>query len=242
MRVFDCNRLLGALPSIPTAGSEDETLAQLDHLGIDGACVTPAWMLHGDPRTSAEFEAASGTSPSSSRLVRVSVVIPGSAAAGWPRHPEMLRGELAVRACPVRHRFDPLGRSALEWWSFLAEAEMPLLLDAGEIGLPLVARIAGAVPRLRIVVLAAGYRENARIGELASEHPNLFFETGTIIGAGAIEWLAGELGAHRMLFGTGAPEWDDAGPRFQLDRLMLSAGDVELIAGGSWERLVGGRQ
>jgi len=55
----------------------------------------------------------------------------------------------------------------------------------------------------------------------------------------AVEWVARRYGAHRVLFGTGAPVTDDAGPRFRLDHLELSADEVELIAGGNVMELLG---
>ncbi|MFG2007229.1 amidohydrolase family protein [Spirillospora sp. NPDC048911] len=49
----------------------------------------------------------------------------------------------------------------------------------------------------------------------------------------------GRYGPHRVLFGTGAPVTDDAGPRFQLDHLDLPAADAALIGGGNARALLG---
>lgn len=127
----------------------------------------------------------------------------------------------------------------MNWWRALEDRGTPLALDASECGLSDVHALATAVPGLRILLLAPGYRELRRLAELAERAPKIHFETGTIVGAGAIEWLARTIGAHRLVFGTGAPLWDDAGPRFQLEHLDLPAHDVELIAYGSWARMIG---
>lgn len=196
-------------------------------------------MIYGDPRAEAEYESARGTDIASDRLVRVPVVIPGIAGAGWPVNANLVADTAMVRACPERHRFDPSGPYAMRLWNDLAERDTVLALDAAELGLSAIAIVARAVPKLRILVLSPGYRELLRIAELLETLPGLYLETGTVISAGGLEWLARTAGAHRLVFGTGAPLWDSAGPRFQLDHLNLSQQDVELIAHGSWDRMTG---
>jgi len=80
-----------------------------------------------------------------------------------------------------------------------------------------------------------------RLAELLETAPGVYVETGTLVAAGAVEWLAGRFGAHRLVFGTGAPRWDDAGARFLLDHLDLPADDVAMIAAGSAAALLGER-
>jgi hypothetical protein len=239
MRVFDCNRLLGAIPMGRGVETVADVLAELDHLQIDGAATTRAWELHGDPREGGEYLAVRGPDPIHPRLVEVPVVIPGPVGAQWPPTVDDAPAAVAMRACPVRHRFDPAGPAATVWWRRLAETGTVLFVDAVEIGLAGVAALAEANAGLRILVLNAGYRELRRIRELFEAYPNLHVETGTLNTAGAVEWLARGIGAHRLVFGTGAPMWDDAGPRFQLGHLDLPDTDVALIAHGSWDRLTG---
>lgn len=237
MRVVDAHRVLGPVPTGPAAATVAELLAELDHLGIDRAAVTPAWSLHGDPRSTAEYEALRLQEEWPERLLRVPVVIPAAGGAGWPESVDDVATAPLVRACPQRHRFELLGPRALELWHGLARHGVPLALDASECSLPLIGALAAAVPTLRILALTPGYRELRRLAELLETAPGVWVETGTIVSAGAVEWLARLVGAHRLVFGTGAPFWDDAGPRFQLDHLDLPESDVALIASGSWELL-----
>ncbi|PZF82932.1 amidohydrolase family protein [Jiangella anatolica] len=234
MRIFDAHRLLGPVPGddVPSADVAG-LLAELDHLGVDGAAVTPSEGLYGDPAYQQPAPAAD------ERLVSVPVILPAVAGAGWPDDPGVVvaHAPAMVRACPVRHRFALTGPVALRWWHELAAARIPVALDAGETGLDRVHALAAAVPGLRILVLSPGYRSLRELAELVAEHPGVHVETGTLVAAGAIEWLARQAGAHRLVFGTGAPVWDDAGPRFQLDHLRLPAADVELIAAGSFDAL-----
>ncbi len=238
MRIFDAHRLLGPVPGdhVPSADVAG-LLAELDHLGIDGAAVTPSHGLYGDP---AHERPADGDAHE--RLLSVPVILPAVPGAGWPDGPGAVvdAAPAMVRACPVRHRFALTGPVALRWWHELAAAGVPLALDANETGLDRVRGLAAAVPELRVLVLSPGYRSLRELAELLDAHPGVYVETGTLAAAGAVEWLARQAGAHRLVFGTGAPVWDDAGPRFQLDHLRLPDSDVELIASGSFAALRAG--
>jgi hypothetical protein len=240
MRVFDSHRILGAVPAGRGAETPAGTVADLDHLEIAAAAVTRAWELYGDPRGAEDYLAARGEWEPEPRLIEVPVIVPGPADAGWPAGPGELGAASMVRACPMRHRFDLLGSSALRWWNELVDRNVVLAVDANETGLAGVAALADTVPGLKVLVLSPGYRELRRLRELLDEHRLVHVETGTIVAAGGIEWLARGVGAHRLVFGTGAPVWDDAGPRFQLDHLDLPEHDVALIAHASWDHLVGG--
>lgn len=240
MRIFDAHRLIGPVPGdhVPS-GDVAGVLAELDHLGIDGAAVTPTTALYGDPAH--ERDAWAGGA-GDERLTVVPVVLPAVPGAGWPDGPGAVVAAAPplVRACPVRHRFALTGPVALRWWPELAAAGIALALDAQETGLDGVHALAAAVPELRVLVLSPGYRCLRELAELLAAHPGVYVETGTLAAAGAVEWLAGQAGAHRLVFGTGAPVWDDAGPRFQLDHLRLPGADVELIAAGSFAALTAG--
>jgi predicted TIM-barrel fold metal-dependent hydrolase len=94
-------------------------------------------------------------------------------------------------------------------------------------------QLATEVPTLRIVLINTGYRALRELADLMDAHAEMRVDTASLCGHLQVEWMANRYGAHRVLFGTGAPETDDAGPRFQLDHLELPARDVELIAGGN---------
>lgn len=233
MRVFDAHRLLGPIPTDSGADLELDLLAELDLLGIDGAAVTPTWGLFGDPRDVEH----TGQPIRSDRLTTVPVVLPSLAGSGSDLGDAMIATAVMVRACPDRHRFDLLGPTALAEWRALSERGAMLAIDASECGIGAIHALAKAVPELNIFALTPGYRDLRRLVELMRAAPRVYVETGTMVAAGGVEWLARAVGAHRLIFGTGAPLWDDAGPRFQLEHLDLPDADVALIAVENWERL-----
>lgn len=244
MRVFDAHRLVGPLRTQPPpAGTSDleGLVTELDRLGIDACAVTATAQIFGDPADPAAV--APRWPATGQRHLTVPVVLPAVAGASWPAAVADLLAAAPplVRACPVRHRFDPLGPVATAWWRELAGSGTPIALDVSECGLPLVASLAAAYPGLRLLLLSPGYRELRRLAELLETRPNVYIETGTIVTAGGVEWLASRCGAHRLVFGTGAPQWDDAGARFLLDHLELPESAVAMIATGSVQALIGDR-
>lgn len=247
VRVFDAHRLVGPVPSEePSTADLDGLAAELDHLDIDACAVTGTAELFCDPGDSPARQAAAGRpapSPGGARFLPVPVIVPAVAGAGRPATVDdvLTAAPALVRACPVRHRFDLLGPVASRWWPRLAAHGIPVALDAAECGLPMVAELAAAQPELKLLVLSPGYRELRRLAELLETFSGVHVETGTLVAAGAVEWLADRYGPHRLLFGTGAPRWDDAGARFLLDHLDLPAPDVAMIAAGSARVLIGAR-
>jgi hypothetical protein len=234
MRVFDAHRIVGPQPATGVGETTADLLDRLAWLGIDGAAVTYSRHLKASPY-------ASSAEIFDPKVIPVPVLVPGVANSGFPTSIECLSGVGMVRVCPVLNRFDPLGSVATGWWQELADRRVAVAIDANEVGLDLVGRIAEATPSMRMLVLTPGYRELRRLGELLSTFDGVHIETGTLVAAGAIEWLARNFGPERLVFGTGAPTWDDAGPRFQLDHLELPARDVQLIAADNAERLIRGR-
>lgn len=219
MRVIDVNRIVGPMPAgdVPSTDMPG-LLAELDRLAIDAACVVHSHDLYYDPVSAAAL-------PDDRRLVRVPIVVPGPLGTGTPEAAKL------VRMCPAEHRFGLTGSHGLAAARELAERGVTVLLALAD---PVVIhRLATEVPELRIVLINTGYRTLRELAELMDVHPEVRVDTATLCGHLFVEWVVRRYGAHRVLFGTGAPVTDDAGPRFQLDHLELSADEVELIAGGN---------
>ncbi|MFI6674605.1 amidohydrolase family protein [Kribbella sp. NPDC050470] len=226
MRVVDVNRILGPVP-VGDVPSRDVAglVAELDRLAIDAACVVHSHALHYDP-------VAAVVVPGHPRLTSVPVVVPGPLGTAVP-------AARIVRMCPGEHRFAPAGPQGLAMARELAERNITVLLGWESASAAEIHRLATAAPALRIVLINTGYRALRELADLMDAHAQLRVDTASLCGHLQVEWMANRYGAHRVLFGTGAPETDDAGPRFQLDHLELPAADVELIAGGNVMDLLG---
>ena len=225
MRVIDVNRIVGPVPTgdVPSADAAG-LLAELDRLAIDAACVVHSHDLYYDPLALAEL-------PDDPRLVRVPVVVPGPLGTAVPTTAKV------VRLCPAEHRFVLAGPHGVVMARELSERGTTALVALEDPGA--IHRLATEVPALRIVLINTGYRALRELAELMDVHAEIRVDTATLCGHLQVEWVAQRYGAHRVLFGTGAPLTDDAGPRFQLDHLELPPADVELIAGGNVMELLG---
>lgn len=227
MRVIDVNRIVGPVPTgdVPSADAPG-LLAELDRLAIDAACVVHSQDLYYDPTAVAEL-------PEDPRLIRVPVAVPGPLGTGVPA------GARMVRMCPAEHRFLLTAPHGIALARELAETGVTVLLALESVGPGEIHRLATEVPSLRIVLINTGYRALRELADLMDAHPEVRVDTATLCGHLAVEWVVRRYGAQRVLFGTGAPLTDDAGPRFQLDHLELPADEVELIASGNILELVG---
>ncbi|WP_019632111.1 amidohydrolase family protein [Actinomadura atramentaria] len=225
--VIDVNRVLGPVPTDDVPGADASgLLAELDRLRIDAACVVHSHALHYDPATGNAALPRGGD-----RLIPVPVLVPGplgtpSEAAG------------VVRLCPAAHRFRLTGPHGLALARDLAERGTGVLLGWDETTPDEVEHLATRVPGLNLVLINTGYRSLRELADLMDAHPRIHVDTATLNGHLAVEWVAQRFGAHRVLFGTGAPATDDAGPRFQLDHLDLPPADAALIAGGNARALL----
>ncbi|MEU4498272.1 amidohydrolase family protein [Streptomyces sp. NPDC023998] len=229
MTVVDINRLLGPLPYEEVASRDPAGLVgELDRLRIDTACVVHTHALYGDPRDgNAALKEADGA-----RLRPVPVLIPGPLGTAESDAP-------LVRLCPAEHSWSLTGAHALALAAALAKARTTVLLGWESTTAAEIHRLASALPTLRIVLTGTGYRSMRELAELMDQHVELSVDTSTLAGHLQVEWFAGRYGARRVLFGTGAPVTDDAGPRYQLDTLELPDADTALIAGGNALRLLG---
>lgn len=223
MKVVDANRILGPVPTgdVPSVDVPG-LLAELDRLAIDAACVVHSYALHYDPTSPLP------DLPEHPRLFAVPVLVPGPL--GTPSPADGVR---MARLCPAEHRFALTGPQGLALAGELAERGITVLLGWESAGFGAVDRLAKELPGLRIVLINTGYRSLRELAELMDVHPGLRVDMATLCGHQSVEWVARRYGAQRVLFGTGSPESDDAGPRFLLDHLDLPAAEVELIAGGN---------
>ena len=93
-------------------------------------------------------------------------------------------------------------------------------------------------PGLPIVLVRVGHAVDRALLALAGRFDNLYIETSYYVGAGGIERLSGTVGAERLLFGTGMPEFAP-GPAITLVTYSgLSRRDKEKVGGENLRRLL----
>lgn len=235
MYLIDANRTLGPLPNGQHSFlDEDSLLADMDTAGIDEAFVTLSWQRLIDPRDEDLFaDAAALGSP---RLTTVPSFMPGHPATDVALE-ELARQHPLLR-CANWPGMDSLGSSTRELWGRLDDVGAAVAVDVEGIGWDALEQLVVKYPRIKTLALGTGYRAIARILAVAQASESVWFEMGTLVSAGSVEYLTGEIGAHRLVFGTGAPQRDSGGPTNLLRHSHISDSDRELIAAGNLRKLV----
>ena len=127
------------------------------------------------------------------------------------------------------------------WWEFADEHHLYGLFHIGVGGVNVVADIAGRHPNFHCLIAHSGgsYAFAKQVAEAAKQHPNIYAElTLTPVTNGVVEWLVGEIGADRVLFGTDAPMRD---PRPQLGWVLytrLTEDQKRLVLGENFRRIL----
>ncbi|MEU6718091.1 amidohydrolase family protein [Nonomuraea sp. NPDC046802] len=231
--LLDVDALIGRHPERDVGrGDVADRLAEMDRVGIGTSVVshTASW-LH-DPATGNRrlLDAVSGNP----RLLPCWVMLPDTCgeiegADEFVRAADSY-GVVAVRAYPHDHGYDLAGPDAAPLLDALAEARMPLLVDAAQADSRTVEAIAAARPSLPVVVCKPGYRTLRRLAGMLSRRPNVLLDTANLSTHRGLEWLSKRFGPGRLLFGTGTPEHD---PGETVTRLLLSElGDADVAAIG----------
>ncbi len=121
---------------------------------------------------------------------------------------------------------------------FCGQAGIPVMIEAPRQGAPTtVARLAeqwGA----RVILSHVSYRNLGEALMVARGNPNLFLETHLLTSADGIELAADEIGADRLLFGSGAPLTYFSSAYLRLRFADLAAADKEAVMGGNFSRLL----
>lgn len=205
---FDAHIVTGAHPAAllqPT--DRDAIAAHLDTYALSGALVgAMASWLH-DPLTGNAEASAVATDLADQGVLACWTAVP-------PVHGESHtlgglvsragdEGVGAFRLYPRSHGYAPVSAVMDEFYSALAAVGLPLCADAAELDWSQLAVIAARFPTLRIVVSQVGYRELRNLSAALRDHDNLSVDLINFAAHQAVEWLAANGLADRLLFATG---------------------------------------
>ncbi|HPO07164.1 MAG TPA: amidohydrolase family protein [bacterium] len=249
---FDVNVQVGPL-TVPQPWHRDQTakgtLDLMDRFGIDEALVVHTLSREGHPsrgnqRLCEEIQGMKRLHPS------WTILPPGGPEFVPPDRCIELMGDNEVSAARVVAKYAG-GGVPLEipwmgkWYEALAEKRIPLLLDMNhtspfynEFPWMTIDRICEAFPKLRLVLLGAGYRIQRDLYAMLAKHENLYMDIGFYCLQAGIEDLVFRFGANRFLFGSYLPHYSPGGPKFALTYADLPFEDRQKIAGGNLKRLL----
>lgn len=118
---------------------------------------------------------------------------------------------------------------------------VPVLCMTKLVPLADVARLAQAHPRLPLVVAETDYRSQRALGGLLGSFPNVYLSVGSNYAVHlGLETLAAQVGAERLLFGTGLPRVQGMMAVTHLMYSELTDSQKQAIGWDNLHRLIGG--
>lgn len=246
--LFDANAALG--PRHPAAADLPVTRLRelMGRFGIDRCLVHGGWakwndVMAGNDRLLREVDG----DPS---LVPCAVVIPAGAGETPPEEDYVDRllgdGFRAARLCPNAHRLSLVATVVEPLCAALAARRMPLLLDldvrhwSEPRPWGFIEWVAGRFPELPLVLVRESQAGLRTLLPFLDRFSNLVVETSYFQANNGLRLLTDRVGASRLCFGSGLPEWDPGPPVNELLLAELTAPDRRLIAGDSLQNLLDG--
>jgi predicted TIM-barrel fold metal-dependent hydrolase len=148
-------------------------------------------------------------------------------------------GAGVVRICPKTHQWLLEEWNSGELFAALEALQMPAYLAASQFSHPEVAQLAAKYPALAFILAEIGYREQRILLPLLKKFPNIFLSLGNRYTLhGGIEQFVREIGAGRLLFGTGYPESEPMSAIMQLLYADISERDKQEIGTINLSRLI----
>jgi len=213
MNCFDFNACFGHWPYWDLHQKRpDELIAQMDRCGIERAAVMSLRGLVVDwRRGNEETLAAARTAPA--RLVAAASLSPFDRGGVAELERLAAAGFRLLRLYPQFHSYSLASAFADEICDAAAARALPVMIPTRPMmnwrfaALPLdpVAALAGRHPRTAFVISGPNYlAEYQSLVELMRRSDNVYCEISALQGFGALARLVGDVGAGRVLFGTGA--------------------------------------
>lgn len=228
---------------VTIGGSAEELLAEMDRAGIASALV---WHV-----AQADYDAATGNgllaeaiAPHPRLLGCWSILPPHTGELYgpggldlWLRIAEGLRIK-AMRAMPSIHGYLLRRESLGAILEALAARQVPLVLPRPHVDWPAVYDLLADFPTLTVILGNVGWANERIWRPLLQRYPRCHVETGSYFVSGGIEGVVRDLGAERLLFGSGFPEAYMGAAMLALQGSAISDEAKAAIAGGNLRRLL----
>ena len=140
-------------------------------------------------------------------------------------------GVSSVRLFPARYGHSLRRYAAGPLLDALAEAKVPVFISLSELknDWDALFDLCSDYPETRFVLCAPGYRCLRQLVPILQARPNLWVDTSNFLIHNGIREFCHQLGARRLLFGSGAPETSLAAAASQLLLSDISAEEKQMI-------------
>ncbi|MGQ9684126.1 MAG: amidohydrolase family protein [Anaerolineae bacterium] len=244
MRFFDCNCWFGMPPippllPVPTA---EDLLAQMDRAGIEQALVWHIAQQTASPPLGNRL-LAEAIAPHE-RLVGCWTLLPPSTHE-LPPPRELLRQmaqarAYALRAFPGTHRYLLNAVACGELLELMVERRVPLLLSLQRgVGWGEIYDLLADFPDLVCILCEHGcHGDDRSFRPLLARYPGVYVDISHYLLDGGLEALVAEVGAQRILYGSGFPEVHMGGMMLALRHAQIPEEAKAAIAAGNLERIL----
>lgn len=145
----------------------------------------------------------------------------------------------AFRLFPHTHGYLITDEVWSPFFDALSRHRIPLCLNRPEIDWSAINTIAGRHPDLSMIISLIGYRELRTVATMLARHDHLQLDLVNFATHQGLEWLVGEFGAARILFGSGLGLRDPGESIARLAWSDLSDADLVAVGSGNARRLFG---
>lgn len=238
---LDASCIIGsrAQPRPESNLSPDDIYAELHAWGIEQALVRHAYALDYDPiignRMCTEF------CRRHDRALPCYAVVPpqtGDMPGGLSLLEYLANGGAQAVTFHSPHGIDLRCAWARETCQVLKEAGVPILVQDTDIGLGIVDELLTRHPRLHVISLRVNYGATRLVYPMLAIHPTFHIEFSRFPVHFGLEEVTARFGAHRLIFGTGMPEYDPAVAIGMVTYADLSPEDRATIAGNGLRSLL----
>ena len=230
MRFIDCHASIGDIPmrySPLVSPTLENQLSLMRRYGISQALCSSGFCVNGD--IDYGNEKISQWAEKNSEILPVFTAIPESFTP--------FDSARAVRIYP-RDMIFPLSR--LHMCNICASAgdkHLPILLSLSQTDIRELITLLSDFSEVSFIITEIYYRNIRNLLPLLESCKNLFLETSFLKTAGALEFISGNFGAERLVFGTGSPYYDAGSAIAMLLGAEITQNEKEMIAHKNVESL-----
>ena len=239
MEIIDANTTFGPCPKTTADISLDRLLAAIKSHGVTRSLtLSTVGIFHSHIDGNAETLAQCQGKP---ELLPVATIDPRGYFGGLKQIPSLVsQGFRLFRFFPGEQGW-PLDHTVFE--DILDELEatsVPVMINAGRTGdASALARITGG-KKHPLILEGIVFETLAEAVSAMRKHDNIYVETHALVVPGGLRFLAEQVGADRIIFGSDCPRISLAGALRYVRESGLSDQDVEKVLGGNIKRLLGG--
>jgi predicted TIM-barrel fold metal-dependent hydrolase len=251
--IFDINAFVGKWPYWPVRSSSvEEVEAELRAWGIDGAAICSTRSLFVNYEDG-NLEAEAAVAQAQGDLVAFACLGTRElshqiAAAGHDFESYRERGFAGVRLYPQHHSYHPLYEAWVEetledaaQWGWPVMLPLRVIMNWGMpmLDLGVMEALVTRHPKVNWILAGVNYLHELQLAvSLMRRFESVYLETSCIAGYEAVAKTAQQVGAARLLFGSGAAIQHGAAALSKILHAGMPDAQKELIAGGNARRLL----